>query len=155
MNFQAYFLTRRSDYVFLRSYQMFFHCILIPQRLDGSSGDYLVHALLKAGSARAGYIVSSPAGFKYLYERRAAQLLWATRASVETTSQEKENLYLNGISCASVFPIASCPVNGQQGKELKSIGSLSSHQDLSILIRPLQTLLFFRLSIPTYLNLSS
>lgn len=109
-------------------------------------------ALLRAGSARAGYFVPCPAGFKYLHEWRAAQLLWATYAYVETTSQEKLTFKWHFLCFSFPHCLLFCQWTR---KSLKSIFFIPSHLALYVLIRPLQTLLFSRLSIPTYPSLFS
>lgn len=112
MNFQVYFLTRRSDYIFLSSYQMFFHWYSnttevgwqfwrpsIPEHCSEQAQleqVILYHVQLVSNICMNGELHS-------FYGQHVP--MWK--------QPHRKNLHLNGISCVSVFPIVSCSVNGQ------------------------------------------
>lgn len=99
MNFQVYFLARRSDYIFLCFYQMFFHWLL-----DGSSGDHLVLQTAQSRVSHSRLYCTMPSWFKI---SAWMENFTASRGNLcqcwnILTWQRK---LLNGISCFSLSPL--------------------------------------------------
>lgn len=155
MNFRVYFLTKRSDYTCWSSYQMFYHWYSNITE----AGWQFWKPSSPAHCSKQGQLEQV-----ILYRSSQFQIsAWMENctASIGNLCQFRNNLtgkrkllYLIGISCVSVCPhcLLSC-----QWTTRKRAWIHSFHTFLSsfIYIEIPTDLLFPRLGIPTYLNLSS